>query len=271
MKKPIIEGLIIVLIFFFTLGMARQVDWMALFRVEQGIGIAEQKLGELFWDLFRNSEKEIKDRPVNQAIDSIVSKICKDNDIKRESIKVHILQKAEVNAFALPDGHLVINSGLILASAKPEELGGVIGHEIAHIRLNHVMKKLVKELGMAYLISITTGNAGSEKIGEAAKILSSTAFDRGLEKEADIQAVDYLINSGLDPVPFARFLERLSLEREEKESFAWISTHPGSKKRADYIRQYSQDKTLEYAPLMSQERWDGIREELKDDRFANKP
>ena len=68
----------------------------------------------------------------------------------------------EVNAFALPNGHLVIYSGLILNSDNQEQFSGVICHEIAHIRLKHVIKKLIKELGFSVIISMTTGSYGSE-------------------------------------------------------------------------------------------------------------
>ena len=100
----------------------------------------------------------------------------------REIIKVHVLNKDEINAFALPNGHLIIYSGLINNSGNQEELTGVICHEIAHIELNHVMKKLIKEIGLSVLISMTTGKGGSEIIKETAKMLSSSAFDRKLEK-----------------------------------------------------------------------------------------
>ncbi|HUH34151.1 MAG TPA: M48 family metallopeptidase, partial [Daejeonella sp.] len=220
MRKPVTEGVVIVLVFVLMLWTAKQVNWMAVFKVEQNTKIAEKKLGELFWDIFRKTETETQSQSAKQAIDSIVFRICTRNKIDPDNIKVHILDKAEINAFALPDGHLVVYSGLILASANPEELSGVLGHEIAHIRLNHVIKKLMKEWGLAYLVSVSTSNSGSAQIKAAAKMLSSTAFDRSLEKEADLRAVDYLVNSDIDPIPFAHFLNRFSIDRDEKSSFS---------------------------------------------------
>jgi predicted Zn-dependent protease len=77
-----------------------------------------------------------------------------------------VLNNDEINAFALPNGHLIVYSGLILNSDNQEELIGFICHEIAHIALNHIMKRLVKEIGTSVLISMTTGNGGSEIIKE---------------------------------------------------------------------------------------------------------
>ena len=259
MKKLILEGITLVVLFISTLLLLRQVDWVTVFKVEQTTKIAEEKLGELIWDSFRKTESENKNQAVHEALDGIVSRICDENNLNRSRIKLHILNKNEINAFALPDGHLVIYSGLISAADNPEELSGVISHELAHIGLNHVMKKLLKEVGLSVLISITTGNRASENIKETAKLLSSTAFDRNLEKEADLKAVDYLMNSNINPVPFAHFLKRLSVEQGENPSFGWISTHPKSTERADYVFKYSQGKTGQYTRVLTKENWTSIK------------
>src|SRR5690606_26318193 len=96
------------------------------------------------WESISESEKEIKNPQIIKYIDSIINNICRANNIDRKLIKAHLIEKDEVNAFAIPNGHLVIYDGLIKASEKPDELAGVISHEIAHIELQHVMKKLIK-------------------------------------------------------------------------------------------------------------------------------
>lgn len=265
MKKPIIQGLITILIFFGTWYALTQVDWIKIFKVEQVTDNTEQKLGELFWEVFKKSEKEIRNTHVVNSIDSIVTQICSANKIDRNKLKIHVLNKDDINAFALPNGHLIIYSGLILNSDNQEELAGVICHEIAHIELNHVMKKLVKEIGLSVLISMTTGNSSGEVIKETSKMLSSSAFDRSLEKEADIKAVDYLLNANVNPEPFADFLYKLSdSEHAATKYLTWISTHPDSKERAEYIIEYSKDKENEYKPILSNETWDKLKAALKD-------
>jgi predicted Zn-dependent protease len=265
MKKPIIQGLITMLLFFGTWYVLTQIDWMKIFKVQQVTDKTEQKLGELFWEVFKKSEKEVKNTLVVNSVGSIVTQVCKTNKIDRSKLKIHILDKEDVNAFALPNGHLIIYSGLILNSDNQEELIGVVCHEIAHIELNHVMKKLVKEIGLSVLISITTGNSGAEVIRETAKMLSSSAFDRSLEKEADIKAVDYLVNANINPEPFADFLYKLSdTEHEAIKYLTWISTHPDSKDRAEYIIEYSKGKEKEYKSILSNETWAKLKAELKD-------
>ncbi len=262
MKKTLLQGVIIVLSFFgLWLGL-QQVDWMNVFRVEHYTDETEKKLGDIFWEMIESSEQKVQSKFLVSTVDSLVTKICVENDIDRTSIKVHILINEEVNAFALPDGHLIINSGLIAAADSHQELCGVLGHEIAHIQLNHIMQKLVKEIGLATLITITTGGR-SEVIGEAARVLSSSAFDRQLEEEADIKAVDYLINAKIDPAPLADFMYKLSEQEPEfMDYLSWISTHPNSKDRALYIIEYSESKKVEYEPVIKPSTWLKARDQL---------
>ena len=260
MKKILIQGLLIIVLFISTLLILQQIDWMTIFKVQKLKTETEEKLGDLFWETFQNEEDENTNQFVINTLDSIVTMICLENEIDKESIKIHILNKDEINAFALPDGHLVVYSGLILASDNQEELSGVICHEIAHIELNHVMKKLMKELGLSVLISMTTGEGGAAIAKETAKLLSSSAFDRSLEKEADIKAVDYLIQAEIDPKPFADFLFRLSLDDNEIMKYlSWTSTHPDTQERAEYIIEYSQPHTSHYKRPISSETWELLK------------
>jgi len=265
MRKTILQGLITTALFFSMWFALSQIDWITVFRVQKATKKTEEKLGDLFWDIFQKTEKENKSQFVVSSVDSIVTKICNANNIDREFIKVHVLNKEEVNAFALPNGHLIVYSGLIINSDNPEECSGVICHEIAHIKLNHVMKKLVKEIGLSVLISMTTNKGGSETIREAAKMLSSSAFDRNLEKEADIKAVDYLLKTKINPEPFANFLFKLSAKDNEATKYlTWLTTHPDSKERAEYIVEYGKDKKTKYEVIMTVDTWEKLKEKLKE-------
>ncbi|SMO61060.1 Peptidase family M48 [Saccharicrinis carchari] len=249
--------------FFSTWFVLAQVDWMSVLEVQKTTDKTEEKLGELYLELFKKTGAEIDNPFVNHAIDSIVNTICRDNYIDRESIKVHLLRSDEINAFALPNGHLLIYSGLILAADNQDQLGGVICHEIAHIQLNHVMKKLVKEVGLSALVSMTMGKGGAEIMKETAKLLSSSAFDRSLEKEADIKAIDYLINAKINPEPFANFLYKLSDNEFAAMKYqSWISTHPDSKQRAGYIIDNIKNQPTKYEPVLTAGTWIKLRDIL---------
>ena len=266
MKKIFTQGLTLAAMFLGLWFLLQKLDWTAIFSVEEISSKTEQKLGELFWEILKNTEKENENPFVLSTIDSIVTKICAANNISAANINVHVLDTNSVNAFALPGRRLVLFSGLILETENQEELAGVIAHEIAHIELRHVMKKLIKEFGVSVLISMTIGRSGSpDIIGETVRMLSSTAFDRELEREADIKAVDYLFKANIDPEPFAGFLYRLS-ENDRKiiRYLTWISTHPDSKTRAEYIIEHGKNTRVDPQQIISKETWDRLLKELRD-------
>lgn len=264
MKKTIVQGVIIVVLFFSTWILMQQVNWMKIFKVEQTTEKIEKKLGTFFLDIFKKSKKEYKDPLLINAIDSIVNKICTANNIPRSQIKIHVLADSEINAFSLPNGHLILNNGLILATENQEELSGVICHEIAHIELNHIMKKLIKEVGLSALISIAGGGGNSEMIKETAKKISSSAFDRSLEKEADIKAVEYLTKAHISSQPFANFLFKLTGNQNEiMKNLSWASTHPDGKERAEYIIEQSKNSHIKNEPVLTAETWRRMKEMLK--------
>lgn len=269
MDKILSQGISIPILFFAMWFGLSQVDWVTLFHIQEATETTEKKLGDLFWDLMKREDEEIHDRDINIPLDSILSKLCKANGIERKDIKLHVIRKDEVNAFAMPDKHLVIYTGLLQAAENEGELAGIIGHELAHIQMNHVMKKLVKEVGLSVLISITTGHGG-ETVKEYSRMLSSTAFDRSMEKEADIAAVDYMVKASIDPEDLANFLYKLSVEEPGiVKHLTWISTHPDSQERSEYIIEYSKDKVKDVKPILAPATWNKLKEELKE--LINEP
>ncbi len=263
MKKVIFQGLTIMLLFFAAWAVVSQVDWMTIFRVEKVTKTTEEKLGDLLWDIFKKTDRELTDPFVINTLDTLLTRLCSENNIDRNSINIHMLKKDDVNAFALPGGRIVLFSGLIGQADNPEEVTGVIAHELAHLQLDHVMKKLIKEVGLSVILSMTAGSGGAEVLRETARMLSSTAYDRNLEREADRKAVDYLLNAGIDPAPFANFFYKLSMrETEAMKYLSIISTHPNLEERASDIIKYSRDKHFTPGPLITDETWKELKMRL---------
>jgi predicted Zn-dependent protease len=234
MKKSILQLLILLMFAAGVYLLVSRVNWMKLFRIEKMTDALEKKLGDIVWsDMEEQSIEKGKDF---DRVSGLIDELCRANGIDSKKIKIHIFSDNEVNAFALPDRHMVVHTGLINSVKSNDELSGVLAHEIAHMELSHVMKKLLKQMGYSLLISITTGEAGGGAIKELLGMLSSTAYDRKLEKDADIKAVGYLKKTGISPNGFADFLYRLGEKDGSLGSLSWISTHPDSKERARYVR-----------------------------------
>jgi predicted Zn-dependent protease len=246
----------------------RTIDWVGMFDIEKHTRDTEEKLGDLFWEHLGDEGNQITDSLTVAAMDTMVSSICSANAIPRDHIKVHVFRADVVNAFAMPGGHLVVNSALIEDCKNPEQLCGVLAHEIAHIELHHVMKKLVREVGMSVLVNMTTGGGDGGQVGEVVGALSSKAFDREMEREADMKGLDYLMNAHIDPHPFADFLY-LTGDGESEEAFEWLSTHPSSKERMEYVLEEIGKRQFEVKPVIAAATWEGLKTNMQTEDTTN--
>jgi beta-barrel assembly-enhancing protease len=262
MKKLLAEFTIIVVLFFGTWYGLSRINWITLLNIPQASSSLEQKIGDLFWKSLADSEGEITSDSVVSTINILLDHLCKKNNIDREKIRIHVLDNGEINAFALPDNHLVVYSGLIEACQNESEFCGVLCHELAHIQKGHVMNKLVKETGLSVLISMSTGNGNSTVVKKAIEQLSSTAYDRKFETEADITAVDYMIRADLDPEALANFLYRLSDENLPEQLY-WVSSHPESKQRSAKIMEAIKGRSFKKKPVIESSKWTALQDAVK--------
>jgi predicted Zn-dependent protease len=123
------------------------------------------------------------------------------------------------------------------------------------------MKKLSKEIGISVLLSITTNGSGGEVLGQTAKVLTSSAFDRAMEKEADLKAVEYLQNAQINPVPFSDLLGRFAEKESEIEEYiSWTSSHPASQERSQYVLEMANAKSITYQTIISDSTWEKCKE-----------
>ena len=230
MKKLLIQSMISVSVLLAVYLTLHSIDWMTIFKVKQAIQKSEEKIGTLVWDYYLIDKVEITNDSLVVKVDSLFQQLCITNKIDQHSIQLHIVESDEINAFSLPGNQIVVNKALIDSCNDTDQLASVLAHELAHLELNHITKKLIKEFGLTILITSSGSGEISGVIKEISKLLSSTAYDRQNEKEADLQAVKYLQNASIDPNALIEFLQKI----ESKES-SWISTHPNTQERITYI------------------------------------
>ncbi len=237
-----------------------QINLTDKLKVEEKKDATEERLGELILDIFVRESDVVDDKEANRILSGIHRKICEANDLDSTKYQLHIIERDEVNAFAIPDNHIVIFTGLIQECRNAEELAGVLAHEMAHCEENHVMKKLGRNLGASVIFTIASGGGDITVIHEAANLLTSTAYDRKLEAEADAVGVEYMIEANIDPSPLADFLYRLSLEEPNTPRLMdWISTHPGSKERSQEILTTIQDMELTNETVIDSTSWEVLK------------
>ena len=145
----------------------------------------------------------------------------------------YVAQSAELNAFAAPGGIVVVNSGLILAADSPEELAGVLAHEVAHSELRHGLRTLLKGLGLKLIVSALVSGGTEQYLGSAAAKYTELEFSRDAEREADSEAIARLHAARIDARPMLSMLEKLAgqAERAGGAPPEFLSTHPDLRER----------------------------------------
>ncbi len=178
---------------------------------------------------------------------------------QRDAVWITIVDAPFPNAFALPDNSIVVTDDLIALAEHPDELTGVIAHEIAHIEHNHVMTNIVRQVGAGIFFDIVFGGAGAgQAIAIASVNLASLRYSRGDEEDADARGFEYLDAAGVDSGGLARLFDRFEQLTEEQggDIPTLLSSHPASAARAAAARARSRTGL---APSLSAADWRIVR------------
>jgi predicted Zn-dependent protease len=202
----------------------------------------EAKLGRRLAAEVDGKAKFITDPVINEYINRIGQNVVLRSDAKAP-FTIKIVDSPDVNAFALPGGHLYVNSGLILAADSEAEVAGVMAHEIAHVTARHGVEQASKGRLLQYLsipLLFVGGVPGLilQNVANIAVPLSFLKFGRGAEEEADRLGLQYMWAAGYDPTAMMSFFEKLKAKEKAKPgTLAKIfSTHPTTGSRIEKAR-----------------------------------
>jgi beta-barrel assembly-enhancing protease len=174
-----------------------------------------------------------------------------------EDMNIRVVAVPMVNAAALPAGNIMIFEGLLKEVSGPDELAGILAHEIAHVRRRHVTAAMIREFG----IGIFTSTLGGGTASNIDSFVSLTFTRRG-EREADRDAIDRLQRANISPRATAAFFQRLSKLEVQLDRFepamAYISSHPLSADREKLFAGAAR-KGAPYAPALAPAEWRALR------------
>jgi beta-barrel assembly-enhancing protease len=140
------------------------------------------------------------------AMDRLVDRLSKAGFSQRPNVR--IVDWELVNAFAAPGGQVIVTRALIQKAASPDEVAGVLAHEIGHTIELHPEAGLVRGIGlMAAAQMIFTGSPGT--LGNAGVFVAQMDYTRTSEREADEQAIRLLKGSGIALKGITDFFERM--------------------------------------------------------------
>jgi Zn-dependent protease with chaperone function len=216
------------LIPFFLLGLLYlQQDTVAAWLIQRIPAQQEARIGEVVLAQSRLTMQLIESGPSVEALGRLGAKLTTDS---LHHYRWFVANNKEINAFAAPGGIVVVNAGLLRAVSSPEELAGVLAHEIAHVELRHSLKGIAKSLGLRTLATLALGDYGGTALAEGMKHLAELGFSREAELEADQEGLRRLVAAGIDPQGMVRFFELLEKEQQLAPP-QFLSTHPATAER----------------------------------------
>ena len=165
-------------------------------------------------------------------------------------LNIRVVNIDFVNAAALPGRNIVIFKELLSQADGPDEVAGILAHEIAHVEERHVTEALLRQLGIGVVVAAFGGTTGAN-----IETFMAADYSRGAEREADAVAIRALRKAGISPYPTADFFERIaSQEGDLAEAFSYLSTHPMSAERQRKFRA-SGEHGRSYKPSLSSDEW----------------
>jgi beta-barrel assembly-enhancing protease len=145
-----------------------------------------------------------------------------------------IIDSREINAFALPGGFIYVNRGLIERAERLDELAGALAHEVGHVVLRHSVHQIEKQTktGVAVELGCRLTNICNSDVARAAIQVGGAAlfarYSRHDEAEADSEAVQLVIDAGIDPAGIPALFRRLLEERRTSPARfeVFFASHP---------------------------------------------
>ena len=243
-----------------------------------GVGLAEEEeLGDDYAAQLATQLPLLADPTALAELSAIGDELAAQADPSGRRYDFHLVDSPQVNAFAIPGGHIYVNRGLIERADDVSELAGVLGHEIAHVTERHGIEQAQKRQRTGLLLSlfymITGRDPGLlEQVviqGGAGAVFAK--YGRDAEREADERAVGTLVAAGYDPEGIATFFEELLREQpgNPRGVDQWFASHPTSAERVRNVR-----AIIESLGPLDQERlvrdtpeYDAFRERVMSDEL----
>ncbi len=194
----------------------------------------------------------IRDAEIESYMAEWFEPIFKANNMAPEQVKIIIVQDTDINAFVAGGSNIFFFTGLLQKTDTPEELIGVMAHELGHISGGHLVRgrKAMEQASYESILgtiigigaAIATGDAGAAAAvsgggsSVAQRRFLSTA--RSFESSADQAALRSLEAAQLNPAGFLTFMEKLSSEEflPDSQQSEYVRSHPLTRTRIDSIQ-----------------------------------
>jgi len=198
----------------------------------------EKKLGDEAMKQLRKQPITFSDDPGLRAkLDKAVAPLVRSLTTNAADFQFHVIKYPRPNAMALPGGYVIVTSDLLDMADRPEDIAGVVAHELAHVRLKHGIRMIVSAAGpyLVFKMFSRDGEGLFGVLGDGSQLLVRQSFSQSFELEADATGWDMLVRAHIDPRGLTDMLRRLKAiedtsqgEPAEPEAFR---SHPATGKR----------------------------------------
>jgi Zn-dependent protease with chaperone function len=219
----------------------------------------EEQLGEVVVGSLTESKQVCTNAAVARAVDDIVARLAATVPDNPYTFRVSVVRQNALNAFAAPGGHIVVFSGLLRRTDSPEQLAGVLAHEMSHVLRRHGTKSLFHDVSTSIFFSAIAGDASGamRMVLDSAKTLGRLRYSRQAETEADVAGVRMLAAAHIDPRGMLSFFEKLQ-KREANTggaALAYLSNHPLTSERIATLKATDAVARGPFKPLPMRGRW----------------
>jgi Zn-dependent protease with chaperone function len=173
------------------------------------------------------------------------------------SVQAAVLATPIPNAFALPGGKVYLLNGLLAKAENPDEIAGVLAHELGHLRHRDGTRNLIYNGGSSFLIGLLFGDiTGSSALIFASRSLVTASYSRDAEENADTFSIDVMHKLGRPTKAMGELLFRVTGNEADKGS-SILANHPLTEDRL--ARMTKEDRPPSGPPLLSADEWASLK------------
>jgi peptidase M48-like protein len=171
-------------------------------------------------------------------------------------VRAAVVSTPIVNAIALPGGRVYLFDGMLNQARSPDEIAGVLGHELGHVAHRDGTKNVLEAGGLSVLFGMLLGDfTGGGAAVLAAQVVLRSSNSRDKEAAADQFGAELVSKVGGDPKALAGLFERLSVNGAQTPHF--LLDHPESKERSAAIERVAPPAAKK--PLLTTQEWAALK------------
>ncbi len=172
-------------------------------------------------------------------------------------VRADVLDTVVPNAFALPGGKVYLFSGLLAKANDPDEIAGVLAHELGHVRHRDNTRNMIYSGGTSFLIGLLFGDVtGSGALVYASRSLINASYSRDAEQKADDFSISVMHRLGRPTKPMGDLIFRITGNQADK-TLSILANHPLTEDRLKHLSE--EDRPASGPPLLSAEEWKALK------------